>query len=155
MKSERKKEFALRISQANNVSMILIEYEMVLEYIGEAEQNADDKALYDTNVDMAGRCVDELLKNLHYEYEPALALKNLYLYMKSRLRDARYNHDFAALKEVAGYIERLHGAYNEIKDCDMSKPIMENAQTVVAGMTYGKNQTLEVLSGNDNRGFFA
>ena len=28
MKDERKKEFVLRISQANNVEMILIEYEM-------------------------------------------------------------------------------------------------------------------------------
>lgn len=155
MKDERKKEFVLRISQANNVEMILIEYEMVLEYIREAKENKEDKSLYDTNTDMAGKCVNELLANLHYEYEPALALKNLYLYMKSRLRDARYNNDIGALDEVAGYIEKLHTAYKEVKDNDNSKPIMENTQTVVAGMTYGKNQTLEILSGNDNRGFFA
>lgn len=155
MRDERKKEFVLRISQANNVEMILIEYEMVLEYINEAKENKENSSLFDTNVDMAGKCVNELLANLHYEYEPALALKNLYLYMKSRLRDARYNKDIEALDEVAGYIKKLHASYNEVKDSDKSKPIMENTQTVVAGMTYGKNQTLEILSGNDNRGFFA
>lgn len=155
MKDERKKEFVLRISQANNVEMILIEYEMVLEYINEAKENREDSSLFDTNVDMAGKCVNELLANLHYEYEPALALKNLYLYMKSRLRDARYNKEIEALDEVAGFIKKLYASYNEVKDSDKSKPIMENTQTVVAGMTYGKNQTLEILSGNDNRGFFA
>lgn len=155
MRDERKKEFVLRISQANNVEMILIEYEMVLEYINEAKENKENSSLFDTNVDMAGKCVNELLANLHYEYEPAFALKNLYLYMKSKLRDARYNKDIEALDEVAGYIKKLHASYNEVKDSDKSKPIMENTQTVVAGMTYGKNQTLEILSGNDNRGFFA
>lgn len=156
MKSELKKEFALRISQANNVEMILIGYEMVLEYINEAKENKDNGSIYDTSVDLAGKCVSELLSNLHYEYEPAVALKHLYLYIKSRLRDARYNNDYEALDEVKGYLERLHASYLGVKDCDPSKSVMENAQTVVAGMTYGKNQTLDVFSQNvNNRGFLA
>lgn len=154
MNSEQKKEFALRISQANNVEMIIIAYEMVSAYIEDALAAGEDFAKYEANTELAGKCVDELMANLHYEYEPAVVLKNLYLYMKTRIRDARYNRDYEALEEVNTYIKQLKAAYESVKEQDTSGPIMKNTQTVVTGITYGKNQILDELSSNvDNRGF--
>lgn len=156
MKSELKKEYAMRISQANNVEMIIIAYEMIETYITDAIEAKEDIAAYESNIEMAQKCIDEMKANLHYEYEPAAALKELYIYMKSRLRDARYNKDYEALEQIRGYIKRLRESYESVKDADDSKPVMSNTQAVVAGITYGRNQILKELS-NDvgNRGFLA
>ncbi|MCR5799676.1 MAG: flagellar protein FliS [Lachnospiraceae bacterium] len=154
MRDDLKKQYAMRISQANNVEMILIGYEMTDTYLCDAVNDRDDKAVYRNNLDMAGKCIDEMLANLHYEYEPAAALKKLYLYMKIRLRDAKYNGDLAAIEEVRAYLNRLHESYESVKDRDTSVPVMKNTQEVVTGITYGKNQILDELSNDvSKRGF--
>lgn len=154
MKSELKKEFAMRISQANNVQMIIIAYEMAETYIQDAMNSKDDETSYIGNIELASKCIDELKANLHYEYEPAKALKELYVYMKAKLRDARYDKNAQALVEVKGYLASLREAYESVKDTDTSAPLMSNTQSVVAGITYGRNQVLDELSSdNGNRGY--
>lgn len=154
MKSELKKEFAMRISQANNVQMIIIAYEMAETYINDAVISKDEETVYVSNIDMAIKCIDELKANLHYKYEISVSLKNLYLYCNSRLRDAKYNKDYDALDEVNKLIKSLRESYEKVQDVDPSAPLMSNAQIVVAGMTYGRNQILDELSNDvNNRGF--
>lgn len=154
MKDELKKQYALRIAQANNVEMILIAYEMTETYLDDALTDREDFINYRSDLNMAKKCIDELLANLHYDYELSKVLKKLYIYMKNRLRDAEYNNDYAAIEEVKGYIDKLHDSYESIKSADTSEVLMKNTQAVVVGMTYGKNKILDELS-NDvaNRGF--
>lgn len=154
MKDELKKQYALRIAQANNVEMILIAYEMTETYLDDALTDREDSINYRSDLNMAKKCIDELLANLHYDYELSKVLKKLYIYMKNRLRDAEYNNDYAAIEEVKGYIDKLHDSYESIKSADTSEVLMKNTQAVVVGMTYGKNKILDELS-NDvaNRGF--
>lgn len=154
MKDELKKQYALRIAQANNVEMILIAYEMTETYLDDALTDREDSINYCSDLNMAKKCIDELLANLHYDYELSKVLKKLYIYMKNRLRDAEYNNDYAAIEEVKGYIDKLHDSYESIKSADTSEVLMKNTQAVVVGMTYGKNKILDELS-NDvaNRGF--
>lgn len=154
MNNELKKQFALRISQANNVEMIMIEYEMISTYVSDALDCYNDKISYGANIDSAKRVIEEMMNNLHYEYELASNLKQIYLYMKKRLRDALYNDDQEALNEIKGLVEGLHESYSQIAAEDSSKPMMENAQSVTVGMTYGKNQILEeIADASSNRGF--
>lgn len=154
MKSEAKKDFALRISQANVVNMILISYEIIETYIDDAKEVFEDRVALKSNIDIATRCLDEMIANLHFEYEIAKDLKQLYIYMKKRLRDAYYDKDVNALSEVRALIQGLHESYEKIKDEDKSGPLMQNTQTVTAGMTYGKNQILEEHTANmENRGY--
>lgn len=154
MKNELKKDFALRISQANITGMIIISYEMIDTYIEDAKDNFEDRVVCKSNIDLAGRCIDEMIANLHFEYEIAKDLKQLYVYMKKRLRDAYYDSDINALLEVKKLIGQLHDSYLKIKDEDNSESIMQNTQVVTAGMTYGKNQILEEQTANiENRGY--
>jgi len=154
MKSELKKEFAMRISQANNVQMIIIGYEMAETYLQDAMDSKEDEASYVGNIELASKCIDELKANLHYEYEPAKALKDLYVYMKAKLRDAKYDKKYEALAEVKGHLASLREAYESVKDADTSAPLMSNTQSVVTGITYGRNQVLDELSNDSgNRGY--
>ena len=59
-----------------------------------------------------------------------------------------------AIEEVRKMINQLHDSYESIAETDNSQPMMQNAQSVVAGMTYGKSKTLdEAPTDIENRGF--
>ena len=51
MTKECKQQFTLRITQANSTQLIVILYEMTLQYLADGEQAADDAGL----VEAAGR----------------------------------------------------------------------------------------------------
>ena len=74
--------------------------------------------------------------------------------MKKRLRQAICEKDTDAIDEVRGMIKNLHDSYESVADSDESEPVMKNTQSVVAGMTYGKNQILEESTQDiSNRGY--
>lgn len=153
MNSELKKEFTMRITHANNVQMIIISYEIIEAYISEAYE-AVEKAEYIENIDLAKRCIDEMMNNLHYEYDISRALKELYLYMKKKLRQAAWDDDKEALFEVKNMIVNLRDSYIKIEECDDSDTIMKNTQRVLTGITYGRDQILDELSQDvSNRGY--
>ena len=68
MNSELKKQYAMRITQANNVQMIIISYEVIETYLDDAA-NASDHNIYVENIDLAKRCIEEMMNNLHYKYD--------------------------------------------------------------------------------------
>jgi len=153
MNSELKKEYALRITQANNVQMIIISYEIIETYLDEASK-AENTALFNENIEMAKRCIDEMIFNLHYEYEISKSLKLLYLYMKKILRHAVWENDKEAISEVKKMVVELRKSYEKVADQDASAPLMQNTQSVMTGITYGRNQILDELSQDiSNRGF--
>ena len=82
MEDSLKKQFAMRISQANNVQMILVSYEIIDTYLRDAKNFNAGTGDYVINIDKAKRCIEEMMNNLHYEYDIARDLKQLYLYMK-------------------------------------------------------------------------
>lgn len=153
MNSELKKEYVMRISHANNVQMIIISYEIIETYLDEAYEATAQKAFVE-NVDMAKRCIDEMMNNLHYEYDLAKTLKELYLYMKRRLRKSVWENDKEIIAEVKKIIISLRNSYKSIEEVDKSESLMKNTQSVMTGITYGRNQILDELSQDvSNRGY--
>lgn len=153
MNSELKKQYAMRITQANNVQMIIISYEVIETYLDDA-LNATDHGIYVENINLAKRCIEEMMNNLHYEYDLSKALKELYLYMKKQLRKAAWEDDKDAINEVKNMVSKLRESYTQIADSDTSLPVMQNTQSVVAGITYGRNQILDEVSQDiGNRGY--
>ena len=52
-------------------------------------------------------------------------------------------------------LESLYDAFKEAAKQDTSAPLMQNAQQVYAGYTYGKNDVNENCQLDSSRGFFA
>ena len=153
MNSELKKQYAMRITQANNVQMIIISYEIIDTYLDEALA-ADDNSTYGENLRLASRCIEEMMNNLHYEYDLAKTLKELYLYMKRRLRKSVWENDKEIIAEVKKIIISLRNSYKSIEEVDKSESLMKNTQSVMTGITYGRNQILDELSQDvSNRGY--
>ena len=145
MTKECKQQFTLRITQANSTQLIVILYEMTLQYLADGEQAVDDAGLVEA-VHRARGCIKELLNSLHREYSPAGELSRLYLFCLRRLAVCEVRRDRTILEEIRKVIAPLCDAYRQIQDQDTSGPVMNNSQTVYAGLTYGRNQLTENMA---------
>lgn len=157
MTDEKKQEYTRRISQANSTDMVIIIYDIALSYIDEASTaaEADDRAALRQNIIRIRNCINELIGSLNYDYSPAGELLQLYIYCSRRLVSVRAEKDTDVLSEVGSILSRLRNAYAQIADTNTSGPVMENTQSVYAGLTYGRGVLNEDVVSTQNRGFLA
>ncbi len=158
MTKECKQQFTLRITQANKTEMIVILYEMLLTYLDEAEIAHEQSEIqeYREALRKVKGCLDELQASLNLDYELAVRLFSLYMYCNRELIKADIRKDTESLSHVRLVIENLLSAYRELAKQDTSAPVMQNSQTVYAGLTYGKNKLSENMAEQGtNRGFRA
>ncbi len=158
MTKELKQQFTLKITQANKTQLVVILYEMLLVYVDEAKNahQEDDRAGFRDSIRKARGCLKELMASLHFEYEPAMNLLQLYLYANRELTRAEIHNSVEELSHVESIMKKLHEAYASVEGQDTTAPVMENAQTVYVGLTYGKSNLTENLADQgSNRGFRA
>ncbi len=151
MTDEKKKEFTLKITQANRTRIVVLTYELALTYIEDAK-NAADREELTRGVQHAKSCIDQLRGVLDYSQEIALYLYRIYNYVSLVLDRAMIRNNAELLDEAAGLLSKLHDAFDKIAEEDHSAPEMKNIETVYSGLTYGRSGIQEnVASGN--RGF--
>ncbi len=156
MTKETKQDFTLKITQANSTELIVILYDMILCYIQDGEEafKSNNRAAFREAIRKIRGCINELLYSLNIEYEIASNLLQLYLFCIRRLALAELRNEVELLGEIEGILSKLRQAYNEIADQNNEAPIMQNSQTVYAGLTYGKNTLTENMpEQGTNRGF--
>lgn len=155
MTKECKQQFTLRITQANPTQLIVILYEMLLCYLEEGKQAhaVQDRRNFREAIRKARGCMNELLHSLHMEYELASNLLQLYLYCVRRLAFAEVRNDAQPLEEIAKVIQPLRDAYAQVAEQNLQGPVMNNSQTVYAGLTYSRNTLTENMTDQGaNRG---
>lgn len=166
MTNQLKQQYTLRISQANSTEMVVIIYEILLEYVTEAESLAasGDFPGVKEVCKKLNTCLGCLLDSLNLSYEPALQLSSLYLYcvrVSARIQLlatlARTEQDVTRTVTLLSQIEKvivpLKDAYAAIAPQNTKGPVMNNSQTVYAGLTYGKNTLTENMTDQGtNRG---
>lgn len=156
MTDELKKEFTLKITRANATELVVILYDMILVYIKEAGEfwGVDNKEEYQRSLQKIRNCIGELMDSLNTEYEMARNMYSLYVFfLKELVKAERKENGISYVKAIKPMIESLRNAYDEVASENKTGPLMQNAQTVYAGLTYGRkdvNVNLEQLS---NRGF--
>lgn len=158
MTKEVKQQFTLRITQANPTEMVVILYEMLLCYLEEGRSALEkaDVAAFREAVRKARGCLNELIQSLNVKYEPAPALQQLYLFCIRALALGEAKQSEGPLSEIERVIRPLHDAYDKIADQNKSGPVMNNSQTVYAGLTYGRNTLTENMADQgSNRGMLA
>lgn len=156
MKKEKKQEFVNRITQANRSALVVVLYDITIEYIKDAKTKIqNNKEDYKEELYKARECVKELLGALDFTYEISKELSRLYLYVNRCVTKAIAKKDAEGLDSALYVLEHLRESFAEIAKKDTSECLMGNTQEVYAGLTYGKEQLNESLSGQDNRGFLA
>lgn len=156
MTDERKRDYTLRITHANSSQLIIILYEMLEDYIKEAMEAVEDRDAFREALRKAKGCIRELTESLDMQYEVAGNLYQLYRYVHRQLIAADVKKQTGPLTSCIAVISSLHEAYEEVGRQDTSEAVLENAQEVYAGMTYGRDDINENLSYQGvSRGFRA
>lgn len=140
------------VVNASKGELLCITYELLLEEIEMAQksQEVDDRKRH---IQKAIKIVQMLAKDLNYEAEIANDLFRLYVYVQGLLINARRNDK---LEEAYKLIHTIYEGYKKITEQEESKkPSMENAETIYAGLTYGRASINEMAIGEYNRGFKA
>ena len=82
MTKEQIQEYTLRIINANRSQLVVIYYDMILDYIKEAKYCLASKELkaYQKAIEQARRCMNGLVEGLNFKYDISHNLFQLYLY---------------------------------------------------------------------------
>lgn len=158
MTDEKKQEFTRRITQANKSELVVILYDIFFYYIDEARAvyQVNDKGAFRKQLGYAHDVLNELIASLQMETELAQAIFQVYLFVSGRIGEAKGKAKPEPLEDAVRLMKKLYEAYKADAKNDISDPVMGNAQTVYAGLTYGKTDLTESFQTADpNRGFFA
>ena len=146
----------LRISQANKSGLVVILYDMFLTYISEAKESAPKSEELKNAIRNSRNVLSELIGSLHMDYDIAKSTYELYRYVERELITADIKRDASGLDHAKSVMQRLRDAYAEVSKQDTSVPLMQNTDTVYAGMTYGKGElNTDSTAAGSNRGFLA
>ena len=96
------------------------------------------------------------MNSLNFKYEPAPALLSLCGYCLRKLTAAELKRSEEPLGEAEKVIIPLKNAFQQIAGKNSAGPVMNNSQTVYAGLTYGRNTLTENMADQGaNRGMLA
>lgn len=158
MRKEDKQQFTLRITRANPTELVAILYEMLLCYLEDGYQalDSEEEVLFHEAIRKARGCLNELIGSLDVRYQPAPEIQQLLLFCVRRLALGEARKDRALLMEAEKVIRPLKDAYAQLAKQNTAPPVMNNAQTVYAGLTYGRSALTENMTNQGaNRGMLA
>ena len=161
MKKESIKAYSYRVSQASKTELIVIMYDMAMEYLNDCFIYEEDKKHicedddFTVNIKMAKRVIDSLISALDMQYEVSSQLFKSYSVMSSYLIKASSSKDGAFIESVIKMLEMLRKSFYEISSQDKSGPVMKNTQQIYAGLTYSNAGSSNEFSNDpvNNRGF--
>lgn len=156
MTKEAKQIFTRRITQANRTQLVVILYDMVMAYLEDAA------GAYDAGCDQefkkalqhARDCIAELRNSLNFSYDLSKNLFAVYVFADRELANDICGKKTDNIKEIGQMFKKLRDAYHTISRQDNTEPLMQNAQGVYAGFTYGRSGINEnMIYGGARRGF--
>lgn len=158
MTTDTKQTFTRRITQANKTQLVVIVYEMLLVYLEDA-MNAyyeDEKQEFKDNLRMARECIGQMRTSLNFDYALSKNLFAIYCFADRELAKDMYSYQTENLDVIKTIFTKLHDAYYVVSQKDDSAPLMDNIQTVYAGLTYSKYDLNEdFLNFDAKRGYLA
>ena len=154
MDNDMIKTYSYRISQATRSQLVVITYDIVIDYLSEAVQKDDSG--FKESLHMAMRGIDQLITGLDMKYDVSVQLYQLYNYMKRSLINAQVSCDHEKVNEVSGLMKKLRASFLEVSRQDTSEPLMKNTEKVYSGLTYSRYGVNEMAQDTlENRGYKA
>lgn len=138
------KEFSLRISQSNRTEIVVISYEIILNYIKSAKECFKEGKLDDMvkNLKKAKQFVNDLSSNLDFNYSISGELMSLYRYSNMTLMNSIIKRNVDGLEIVEKIMTKLRESFIEVAKIDNRGYAIKGAGQVYAGLTYGNNSKL-------------
>jgi flagellar protein FliS len=145
------------VVNATQLELVCLTYELFLEALDQAiTANLTEEKKYRQR---AREILLSLAENLCFESEIAHYLFKIYIYVQNLLINGKQKKH---LKEAYDLIYTIYDGYKELlnqenqkKQDDQEHNMIQHAQDIYAGMTYGKGQLNEIVIEEKDRGFKA
>ena len=159
MEKEKTQEYCARVTQANKTELIVIMYEIFqteTEYAKDAYERGDIETFVSA-MKNAQKFLNELMGSLDYRYKISYELLSIYSFVNRTLLVSIAKRKPVDLEGIQRVMKNLKTAFEGISKEDKSGPLMENAQKIYAGLTYGRGVLNEIaFNVNEaNRGYRA
>lgn len=144
MTKEEKNVFSLRIANSSKTELIVITYDIIINYVNAATHaySVEDLDLVVFNLQKAKQFLNNLSSCLDFEYGISYELMNLYIYVNNCLvRDIAKRKPKSA-DIIKSVIEKLRASFDVVSVSDTSGKVMKNSERVYVGYTYGRTSTL-------------
>lgn len=147
--------YVARIANATRIQLVIINYEIILDYLNAAKNSTDNRDDMDFDISKARQFLDQLRNSLDMQYTLSKYLMNLYVYVDQQLAYSLFSYDTSYIDEAVKILSRLLEGWKKAEEENDDKtPIMTNTEQLYAGLTYGKNGRLnEYVDTKANRGF--
>lgn len=164
MTKEQISSFKLRITESNPTELVVLLYEIYFAYIEDgisalekikSSNGSRETEEYGKALRMASLVLRHLKDDLDFSYDISNHLYSLYDYAQRCIAKATYSFAREDLEITYKVMKPLYESFQEVAKADNSKPIMQHAQKISAGYTYGRNDVTESLASDTNRGFLA
>jgi flagellar biosynthetic protein FliS len=152
-----KEAYTLRIAQAATAQLVVITFELAIEFINHAFSVQDDPDGYRIHIEKAKNAVMQLIQGLDFESPLAQDFYDIYQYMYQLLTDAYFTLKVEPVKEALELIETLLTGWKEAAAVEAAAaPAMEeHAPQVFAGLTYQRDGLAEYVVQDEQRGYKA
>ncbi len=157
MTKEDLNTYAMKVTQASRSGLIVLIYEIAAAYIVDAlkAHTAGDIEEFRKNLRKARGFISELASSLDMKYEISARLLSIYLFMNRTLNMDDIKGVTTDLERIRDMLLNLRGAFETVSKNDTSGPVMENAQKVYEGLTYGKDSSANTYTDTTGRGYKA
>lgn len=159
MEKSKLQEFAARVTQANRSELVVVIYEAVLASIAEGKRCLTEDQVEEVRLEIsrARSVITELMGSLDMQYGISHYLRQLYIFAYHELCHGIAMRQPELFDHASDIFEKLLPSFQEVAKQDDSEAVMQNVQTIYAGLTYGRgtlNETVGVEV-DTNRGFQA
>ena len=154
-----KSAYILRISQASPAGLVVINFEIILEFL-----NASLEADFGENIQKAKDGIEQLIQALDFGVPLSQDFYEIYSYSYKLLCDVHFSSDTeaacAVVKEVIELMEMLLAGWRDCAEKADAEGISaasdESIPKVYTGLTYGKDgQANEYVDEDKDRGYMA
>lgn len=150
-------DYVAKISNASPLQLVIINYEIILDYLDSSKECVDDDKKFTLYVNKAREFLAELRASLNMKYEISFQLMSLYNYVDQQISYYIFNKKEECVKNCENVLIPLLEGWRAIEKDETDKtPLMSNTQQIYAGLTYGRNgQLSEFVDTDVKRGFKA
>jgi flagellin-specific chaperone FliS len=152
----------LRISQASPAGLVVINFELILDFLAEAAENAHEKEVFRAAIGKAKDGLEQLIQSLDFGVPVSHDFYEIYSYSYKLLSDVQFSVDIeaacGACKEVSEHMEVLLAGWRDAAEKSDSSPVESEVETpkVYTGLTYGRDGNAnEYIDENKDRGYMA
>ena len=136
-------EFSKRIAQSNKTQLVVITYEIIVNYLDSAKASENERDFIH-NLQKAQQFLNDLISSLDYSYELAYDLLSLYGFANRSITKSIARNEDCNLGTVRNMMVKLGESFEKISSEDKSGTVLKNVKPVYAGITYGKNSINEI-----------